>query len=139
MSELLLVLRTLMAVFLYAFLGWALLTLWWDLKQQREILAAKKVPSIKLETKIGDKLQTQKFMTSEITIGRDPACECHFDSETVSANHARLSYIQNQWWVDDLESTNGTFLNGEKVSVQTVIAQNDEIRCGEVLLTIITE
>jgi hypothetical protein len=139
MSEIFLILRVLMALVLYAFLGWVLLTLWRDLKQQREILAAQKSPSIKLEIRIGDTLLKQDFQDVEITLGRDLSCDCPLDSETVSAHHARLSYSQNQWWVEDLESTNGTFLNGESVLVPTVITNNDQLRCGEVFLTILNE
>jgi pSer/pThr/pTyr-binding forkhead associated (FHA) protein len=139
MSELLLILRVMMVIMLYAFLGWALLTLWRDLKHQREILSAQKTPSIELEIQIGDTLQKQKYHGPEITIGRNPSCECSLDSGTVSANHSRISFYKNQWWVEDLESTNGTFLNSEQVSAPTVIAHNDQLRCGEVLLTILSE
>ena len=139
MSEILLVLRVIMVFILYAFLGWAFLTLWRDLKHQREILSVQKAPMIELEIQIGDTLQKLKYHGPEITIGRDPSCECPLDSGTVSANHARISFYKNQWWVEDLESTNGTFLNNERVSAPPGIAHKDQLRCGEVLLTILSE
>ena len=37
-----------------------------------------------------------------------------------------------QWWLEDLKSTNGTFLNEEKLDTPTVIVTGDEIRCGQV-------
>ena len=48
-------------------------------------------------------VHTYRYRNSEITIGRDPACECSLNSGKVSANHARLSFSQNQWWIEDLE------------------------------------
>ena len=73
---------------------------------------------------------TQQFTTPEIIIGRDPSCELIVSDEMVSARHARLSYHNNQWWVEDLQSTNGTFLNDERVYTATVLIEGDELHCG---------
>ena len=104
-----LLLRFLLALSLYVFLGWALLTLWRDLKNQGELLASRKSAAIELTLLEGDQQDTRLFKVSGITIGRDPACECVVASVKVSANHARLSYHHNQWWLEDLDSTNGSF------------------------------
>ena len=133
-GEILLVLRFGLAIFLYLFLGWALFTLWRDLKHQKEIAAAYQIPPIGVEVQIGNESWTHQFSRHEISIGRDPACECPLNSETVSANHTRLSYHHNQWWVEDMDSTNGTLLNGELITEATVITHGDQIRCGEAIL-----
>ena len=65
-------------------------------------------------------------------LGRDPVCDFQIKNETVSARHARLSYHHKQWWIEDLNSTNGTFLNEEPLYTATVIVSGDEIRCGQV-------
>jgi len=134
-----LLLRIALTLTLYIFLGWALLTLWRDLKHQREVLATQQVPSIGLHIQIGETSRTQRFTGPEIAIGRDPVCECSLNSETVSAHHAHLSFHNTQWWVEDMNSTNGTFLNSEPVSAPTVISQNDKLRCGDVLLTVLVD
>lgn len=133
-----LVLRILLAIGLYAFLVWAFFLLWQDIRQQATLLALRKVPPISLMIQRQDgPAQIRHFNQPEITIGRDPACECPIQEETVSARHARLSYHHNQWWVEDLNSTNGTRLNNEPVSTPTVIISNDEIGCGKATLTVI--
>jgi len=135
----LLSLRLLLAASLYLFLGWALISMWNDLKYQREILAFRQIPSIGLRVEHADSVHTYRYKDSVVTIGRDPACECPLVSEKVSANHARLSYFQNQWWIEDLESTNGSFLNGEALTIPTVVVEGDLLRCGDVLLTIMLQ
>jgi len=132
-----LVLRLLLTISLYAFLVWAFTNLWRDIKLQSALLAARKIPPISLTlTLAGQIVHIRRFIQAEITIGRDPACECPVEDEAVSARHARLSYHHNQWWLDDLDSTNGTFLNQEHLSIPTVVMTGDEFRCGGTLFTI---
>lgn len=134
-----LILRTLMVVALYTFLGMALLTLWRDLKMQREIIATRQVASIGLQLGDGQEALAYRYTVAEVMIGRDPECECTLNSEKVSANHARLSFHHNQWWIEDLNSTNGSFLNNEPIVEPTVVANSDQLRCGDTTLTILLE
>ncbi len=132
-------LRILLTVSLYAFLGWAFLSLWRDIRLQGSLLSTRKIPPISLTIAHGTALpQVRNFAQAEVTIGRDPACECQANDEAISARHAKLSYHHNQWWVEDLQSTNGTFLNDDRIYTPTVIISGDELRCGKInlLLTI---
>jgi pSer/pThr/pTyr-binding forkhead associated (FHA) protein len=126
-----LALRLLLTVSLYAFLGWAFLTLWRDIKMQSAFLAARNIPAISL-TYAGESMvsQMRRFVQAEMTIGRDPACECPVEDNSISARHARLSFHHNQWWLEDLGSTNGTLINQEKLAIPTVVISGDEFRCG---------
>ncbi len=126
-----LALRLLLAISLYAFLGWAFVSLWRDIKQQGALLASRKVPPISLIIARGEPAQQARhFAQPEVTIGRDLACECPVDDEAISAHHARLSFHHNQWWLEDLDSTNGTLLNKEKLIMPTVVMSDDEFKCG---------
>jgi pSer/pThr/pTyr-binding forkhead associated (FHA) protein len=126
-----LVLRLLLTVSLYGFLGWAFLSLWRDIRLQSAILSARKVPPIFLRfTDNQQQPQVRRFSQAEVTIGRDPACECPIEDNAVSAHHARLSYHHNHWWLEDLVSTNGTLINQEKLTIPTVVVSDDEFRCG---------
>ncbi len=127
-----LVLRLALAVSLYAFLGWAFICLWREIRQQGALLASRKVPPISLTiSRGGPAPQTRHFIQPDVTIGRDPACECPVDDEAISARHARLSFHHSQWWLEDLDSTNGVLLNQEKLAMPTVIISEDEFKCGE--------
>ena len=74
----------------------------------------------------------REFTLPEVIIGRDPTCNLRLDDKTISARHARLSYHHKQWWVEDLHSTNGAFLNTENIVEPIVVATGDLLRCGEV-------
>jgi pSer/pThr/pTyr-binding forkhead associated (FHA) protein len=54
----------------------------------------------------------------------------------VSRKHSRLLCRQGDWFVEDLGSTNGTFINGEKLAPnqQVPVTHNDTIRCGQIEL-----
>jgi len=135
-GTLLLILRLLMALALYAFLGWAVYTLWRDIKRQSELLAARRIPEIRLVNHIGDETISHEFIVPELVVGRDKSCDLVLDEKTVSAEHARLSYHHGNWWVEDLHSRNGTFLNQVMLAAQAVLTSGDELQVGEVKLRI---
>jgi pSer/pThr/pTyr-binding forkhead associated (FHA) protein len=126
-----LILRFLLALALFAFLGYVLWTLWRDLKRQEEFLASRRLPPMQVALADGSQ---PRFSTPEVVIGRDPACEIALEDPTVSNKHARLSYHHAQWWLEDLQSTNGTFLNGQAVSSPQVVTAGDVVCCGQVEL-----
>jgi pSer/pThr/pTyr-binding forkhead associated (FHA) protein len=132
-GQVLLVLRLLLAASLYAFLGAALWVLWRDLKRQAESVVSSQSPPISL---LRDGQTSFTFNKPEVTIGRDLACDATLEDNTVSTEHARLSFHHNQWWLEDLQSTNGTFLNEERVTAPIVITTGDDLRCGQVVLNI---
>jgi pSer/pThr/pTyr-binding forkhead associated (FHA) protein len=117
-------------VVLYAFIGWTIFTLWSDLKFQSQVLTAKKNPGIKLSIENASD-DPMIFTQNELTIGRDETCEFVVSDPTISGRHARLTFRNLHWWIDDLGSTNGTYLNDEKIETPTVLITGDEIRIGK--------
>ena len=63
-------------------------------------------------------------------IGRHPRATIHGDSSFISSEHAQLSWEQDRWWVTDLRSTNGTFVNGTQIRVPTGIRTGDFVEIG---------
>jgi pSer/pThr/pTyr-binding forkhead associated (FHA) protein len=135
----LLLIRAVLALTLYAFLGWTIFTIWRDLQQQHTSVHNQQPPEISLQILNGDDVQTQIFTGTEITLGRDLSCECILLSDTVSARHARFKYHHGQWWLEDLKSTNGTFINGEILSTAIVVIPGDQIHCGDAEINILEE
>lgn len=128
----LLVLRVLLAVALYAFLAWALVTLWRDLQRQADLQTVRRIPPLKFTLADQEHDQERLFSQPEVIIGRGSNCDLMLDDKTVSGRHARLAYHHGQWWLEDLASTNGTFLNDEPVIIPVVLTNGDQLRCGQV-------
>ncbi|HMN13282.1 MAG TPA: FHA domain-containing protein [Bellilinea sp.] len=131
-----LIVRILIGGSILYFIGWVMLVVWRNLQMQTQILAAQQAPKITLTRLDTDQFEPFSFEKSEIFIGRDPSCTLIIDEETVSSRHARIVYRLNQWWIEDLRSTNGTFLNEEPVHALTVLVSGDEIRVGQTTIKI---
>jgi hypothetical protein len=138
-GPILLALRIAMALALYIFLGWALLTLWRELRRSARQAAISNIPALELRLETDETYPPYRFTIPDVTIGRDQACQCCLDDKTISGQHARLAYKLEQWWIEDLNSTNGTFLNQEPVASPLVVTQGDQLRCGQVSFRIAIE
>lgn len=68
-------------------------------------------------------------------IGRDPQAEVWIDRPGVSRRHARIEVRDDHATVADLESKNGTFVRGERVTSATPVHDGDQIRVGPVTFT----
>lgn len=136
-ATILLALRLIMAVALYVFLGWGILTLWRDLRNQAQSLARQKVPALTISLVSDQKKPKElRFTSPEVVIGRHPSCEWVLANDTVSSRHARMVFHHDQWWLEDLGSRNGTFLNDTALTAPTVLANMDQVRCGQVSFSI---
>ena len=132
-----LVLRVGLAILLYIFLWRVLQTLWQELKQQGNLISTQKKPGIRLTAKMEDGNETSyHFWQPEIVIGRGSHCDISLLDEALSANHVRISFHHGQWWLEDLGSTNGTFLNKDQIAVPTVIITGDMFKCGNTTFSI---
>ena len=65
-----------------------------------------------------------------LVIGRRGECEVVMQDDAVSGRHARISWDTDGWQVEDLKSTNGTFLNGQRVTRPTRLKSGDALRVG---------
>lgn len=83
----------------------------------------------------GRKVATHR-LDGTLQIGRSSACQIRPDDTYLSQIHARISPRGQGWVVEDLGSTNGTYLNKRKVAVPTGIAPGDRIRLGKTTLEV---
>ena len=129
------VLRLLFLATLYVFLWMVVRAL------VRDLRAAAREPTTELGRGVvvaspsGEPPPGATFALDAITsLGRDVNNSIVLDDEFASASHAALTYRGRAWYVEDLESTNGTFVNGGQVDGLAPIAFGDEIQIGQVRL-----
>jgi pSer/pThr/pTyr-binding forkhead associated (FHA) protein len=63
-------------------------------------------------------------------LGRHSRCDCALDDPLVSRQHCRFFLLDNQLWVQDLGSLNGSYVNGEPLSEPQPIHDGDQLRLG---------
>lgn len=79
----------------------------------------------------GEKSKVIELGEGEIIIGRIPECEIQLSAEDISRKHARLFFHNEEYHIEDLGSTNGTYVNGIKI-VKCALRSNDHINIGGV-------
>jgi two-component system cell cycle response regulator len=67
---------------------------------------------------------------SELVVGRTDESTLRIDDESLSRKHARFFRLMGNYYVTDLQSTNGTFVNGERVTAPTQLADGDRVQLG---------
>lgn len=77
--------------------------------------------------------KTWALGSARLVIGRVNTCDIHLDDPSVSSEHARLTHDTEGWRVANLLSTNGTFVNDEKISTRA-LNDGDRLRFGRVEL-----
>lgn len=136
MDILLLILRLLLVVILYAFLGAVLLMLWRDLRRSTAERATPRpkgqlvvlhVPDDESDAPAPGTIFPLQPITS---IGRSPSNTIVIPDTYASAQHALVTRREGQWWLEDRNSRNGTLLNGMRVSDPIVVSAGDVIGVG---------
>ena len=75
-------------------------------------------------------------LTEEVTVGRGGDCGVALNDRMVSQLHARIFRRNGQLFVEDLGSTNGTLLNGKKVSGPSAVRKGDRLQVGKTVLEV---
>jgi len=81
-----------------------------------------------LELPDGNRLALQK---DSVTLGRDSENDYTLSDSSISRRHARLQRLPHGWLLIDLGSTNGTWVNGERVVVPLLLQDDDLVLLGE--------
>lgn len=124
------------------FLGGLYLFLWAVVRVLlRDLRAAAREPGVELgllvvlESPSGEPEVGAGFSLDAVTtLGRDVNATILLDDEFVSTMHAALTYRGRVWYLEDLGSTNGSFVNGAPIDIIAPLAFGDELQFGNVRL-----
>lgn len=76
----------------------------------------------------------QAMLTGSVALGRGTTNDLDLSDEYVSTRHARFVPHNGQWYVEDLGSTNGTYVAGARISRPTPVGAKSTIRVGRTVL-----
>ena len=75
-------------------------------------------------------------LTDELTMGRATGCHITLDDTYVSQLHARVFKREGQIFIEDLGSTNGTYVNRTKVTAPLVVRRGDRLQVGKTVMEV---
>jgi pSer/pThr/pTyr-binding forkhead associated (FHA) protein len=82
--------------------------------------------------------QAPVMFSAAFTVGRPGAdADMEIDDEYLSTRHARFSAVDGTWVVEDMGSTNGTWVNGIKYYTPVPLARGDKVQVGHTFLTVV--
>ena len=76
-------------------------------------------------------------LADELTVGRAAGCQVTIDDTYASQLHARVFARDGQLFVEDLGSTNGTYLNRKKVQGPQVMRRGDRLQVGNTVMELV--
>jgi pSer/pThr/pTyr-binding forkhead associated (FHA) protein len=104
-------------------------------KQQKNNTKPRRgVPTQVVIVEGGNKGETVSLEHAPLLIGRGNDAAIRLDDDYVSTRHARIASSGEQWFVEDLGSTNGTYVGNSRISQATAIQLGTQIRIGKTIL-----
>jgi type II secretory ATPase GspE/PulE/Tfp pilus assembly ATPase PilB-like protein len=79
------------------------------------------------------------FTTDQVTLGRGPKNDIVLADDKASRSHAKIERVSGNYYVRDLGSTNGTLLNGQKLTAVMELSDGDVIQIGRHRITLVTD
>ncbi len=140
-AALILTLRLGLLALLYVFLGAVVWTLWRDLRATARQATTPARPLARLVVHDGggsDLRPGESFNLLPVTaIGRDLSNTIVLADPTISASHSLVSLREGRWWVEDLNSRNGTYVNGARIVRPQIANPGDVIGVGRIQLRLV--
>jgi pSer/pThr/pTyr-binding forkhead associated (FHA) protein len=127
-------LRLLFVALLYVFLAFVARSLLRDLRGAASSVGTEQARLTVIRSDGATPVGSSFPLDATATVGRDVNATVVLDDPFVSGEHARLTLRGRIWYVEDLESTNGTYLNDDRLTSPAPIRFGDELQVGTVRL-----
>jgi hypothetical protein len=103
-------------------------------RRQPKPKARKGSPTHVLVVDGANKGERAELAEAPILIGRGSDAAIRLDDDYVSTRHARIASSGDQWFVEDLGSTNGTYIGSARITQPTTLTLGTQVRIGKTLL-----
>ena len=103
-------------------------------KRQKAVKPRKGAPTHVVILEGGNKGETISLDEAPLLIGRGSDAAIRLDDDYVSTRHARIAVSGDQWFVEDLGSTNGTYIGTVRITQPTTITLGTQVRIGKTIL-----
>jgi hypothetical protein len=103
-------------------------------RRQPRQKARKGSPTHVLVVDGANKGERAELSQAPILIGRGSDAAIRLDDDYVSTRHARIAASGDQWFVEDLGSTNGTYIGSARITQPTTLTLGTQVRIGKTLL-----
>ena len=87
-----------------------------------------------MASETGRKRQASWDLEGDVTIGRAPECAVSVDDEFASNLHSKIYKAEGRYYVEDLGSTNGTYVNGRRIHYPTELRNGDRVKIGRTVM-----
>ena len=109
-----------------------------DVKQHVSVVSLpQKTVTFLLQNQIGGKSELKVTINGSAMAGRSDDCDIYFDDPKMSRQHFALETDGTDVYITDLESSNGTFVNGVRLNRRRKLLPNDEITAGNIQTKIV--
>src|SRR6185503_20669140 len=78
------------------------------------------LPTVRVRILQGHSWQSELRFTEAFRIGRTPTCQIQLTDRAVSKEHAEVKFESGRWRIHDLQSANGTYMNGRRITNETL-------------------
>jgi len=149
-EQLLNVFKICLLIVLYLFFIRVLRAVWAELKEPKPAVVSSPAPTVSPPTTVApsplparshlvvvapEEQRGRSYeLLDELTVGRAAGCHISLEDRFVSQLHARMFRRDDQCFIEDLGSTNGTFLNDDKVTSPALLEKGDHVRIGNVVM-----
>ena len=134
------IIRIILALLLYGFLGLLVWLLWQDVRsatRATEVRGRRLGRLVVLESELPEIAPGAEFPLLVVTsLGRAPTNTAALPDAATSLEHALIHLRDGQWWLEDLESRNGTRLNDTAIVEPSPVMAGDVIGVGRVKLKV---
>lgn len=126
----LLIFRALLAILLYGFLTVVMVIIWRESTHNTK--KSEVSPEAAALIEIDVTKATRRYELRPVTaLGRSQDNHVVIDDPFASTHHAIIIWRDQRWWIEDLESHNGTQLNGHPLTAPELLSSGDRIQIGE--------